>query len=124
MLSHAHAMALAKAGFPRPRKLKAGQHWYTPEKRLGVIVAAGPDHVLLAFQTSSAVIFDISTLLYAPTIEEMLTQIARAGKHRLLGKQPGARKFEVVGVTLHQFTIGTGAANAVAKEFCNIKKGG
>lgn len=124
MLSFRAATSLQKAGFHRPRKFKVGQHWYTPEGRLGVVVGKHPDCVLLQFATGTVAQFNFATLVYAPTLEEIFDGIAKAGKHRLLSKQPGSQKFEVVGVNLHQYITGRAAANIMAKEYCRILKSG
>lgn len=124
MLSFADAANLAKAGFPRPEKFRVGQHWYTPEGRLGVVIGKHPDCVLLQFKTSTATQFDFNSLIYAPTLEEIFDAIAHTGKHRLLSKPPYGKKFEVLGVTLLQYITGRAAANILAKEFCKIKKEG
>lgn len=122
MLSYSYAKRLEKLGFQRPKRFTPGQHWYTPEGKLGVVVKSSPDCVLLQFDTSTTAQFSFKELVYAPTVEQIITAIAKAGKHRLLGKQPGAKVFEVNGSNLHQYVIGKKAANALAKEFCNIKK--
>lgn len=124
MLSFAYAKRLERAKFPRPKQFVKGQHWYTPEGKLGVVIGGNPDAVLLQFATSTSAQFMFSSLVYAPTVEEILSEIARAGKYRLLGKQPGASKFEVNGSNLHQYAVERRAANALAKEFCNIAKEG
>lgn len=124
MLSFRAATSLQNAGFRRPRRFQVGQHWYTPEGKLGVVIGSKPDAVLLQFETSTAAQFNFAALIYAPTLEEIFDGIARAGKHRLLSKQPGTTKFEVVGVNLQQYCTGRQAANILAKEFCRIVRSG
>lgn len=124
MLSFADAVRLQKAGFARPRKFRVGQHWFTPEGRLGVVIGKHPDCVLLQFKTSTAAQHNFASLIYAPTLEEIFDAIARAGKHRLLSKPPYSNKYEVLGVTLHQYATGRQAASILTKEFCKIKKEG
>ena len=124
MLSFASAKSLQRCGFHRPTRFKIGQHWYTPEGKLGVVIGKSPDAVLLQFETSTAAQFNFAALIYAPPLEEIFDGIARAGKHRLLTKQPGSGKFEVVGVNLQQYITGRAAANILAREYCRIQKGG
>lgn len=124
MLSFADAVRLQKAGFARPRKFRVGQHWYTPEGRLGVVIGKHPNCVVLQFDTATAAQYNFASLIYAPTLEEIFDAIARAGKHRLLTKPPYGNKYELLSVTLHQYTTGRQAASVLTKEFCKIKKEG
>lgn len=122
MLSFRAATSLQKAGFRRPRQFRVGQHWYTPEGRLGVVVKSSDDCVLLQFTTGTVAQFNFAALIYAPTLEEIFDGIARAGKHRLLSRQPGSKEFEVLGVNLQQYITGKKAAEIMAKEFCRITR--
>lgn len=122
MISYKAALKLQDAGFRKPKRIKQGQNWYTPNKKPCVAIK-GDDHgefVLLIVETGLVSQFRLNEMVYAPSADEILREIANRGKHRLLGMQPGSTLFEINGSNLHQYQTGRNAANSLAKEFVAI----
>ncbi len=122
MISFKAALKLQTARFKKPRQVKPGQNWYTPGGKACVVIKgdAPGEFVLLIVETNTVSQFRMSEMVYAPPAEEILKEIARHGKHRLIGMQPGSTVFEINGSNLHQYQTGRNAANSLAKEFVAI----
>ena len=122
MISFKIATKLQAAGFKKPKRVKPGQNWYTPDARICVAIKGDDrgEFVLLIVETNTVSQFRLTEMVYAPPAEEILKEIARHGKHRLLGMQPGSTVFEINGSNLHQYQTGQNAANSMAKEFVAI----